>query len=292
MKSLSCTLLLFFSISLSAQPYLPVLEAEKVWNNALLICDVGGGLRVELGAQDTIDGRQYQKVDYYTCDRRVDWGHIRSSPDHAQLWFNPACEPGEVLIMDLNLRVGDRFDASHLGYVNPSELIVSRVDTVDGRKIVAFEELIPSCGIDLSLAFVEGIGPRQGFFSLGGWGGSSAMVNCVQRGDSTVYQEPVLDWFDCDEDCIRTGLDEVEWEVSSYRVYPNPTSEAVFLEGPRSGGHFEIVNVTGKVVRRGVLDQSRVEVDLWGLSRGLYLVRFYQQEEYRATPRLILVDAR
>ena len=232
MKSLSCTLLLFFSISLSAQPYLPVLEAEKVWNNALLICDVGGGLRVELGAQDTIDGRQYQKVDYYTCDRRVDWGHIRSSPDHAQLWFNPACEPGEVLIMDLNLRVGDRFDASHLGYVNPSELIVSRVDTVDGRKIVAFEELIPSCGIDLSLAFVEGIGPRQGVFSLGGWG-EVPQWSIVSNGETARYTRSPY-WIGSTATRIVSGPVWTRWsgKLAAIEFIPIPLARRSFWRDP------------------------------------------------------------
>lgn len=62
-------------------------------------------------------------------------------------------------------------------------------------------------------------------------------------------------------------------------LFPNPADDLlhVILDGSQAGTSYTIINVLGRVVQTGVLNQENNPLDLSGLSTGMYFLRIDQQ---------------
>lgn len=82
-----------------------------------------------------------------------------------------------------------------------------------------------------------------------------------------------------------------DYDESSFVLYPNPTSGVVNLELPSGAGlaSYHLGDITGKTLAKGSLSrgQERAQIDLSGLSNGVYLLTLRDDDGARITKRII-----
>jgi hypothetical protein len=72
---------------------------------------------------------------------------------------------------------------------------------------------------------------------------------------------------------VATGLTSKEaWSV---RVYPNPTSQYLFVQLPESAGisEWQILSTDGKLIKNGIINSSPAQIDVHDLLPGTYILR-------------------
>lgn len=120
--------------------------------------------------------------------------------------------------------------------------------------------------------------------SLGGElqsGNSPALTHSLGAVASEVLEDNDLrldqgTYLACDLSCsgIKTGLNDLIYEMDWIQLYPNPATSEVFVEGPSQYlARYELVAPTGQLVSSGSLAERRI--NLTPLSAGLYLLRVY-----------------
>jgi hypothetical protein len=82
-----------------------------------------------------------------------------------------------------------------------------------------------------------------------------------------------------------TSLEEVN--LSSFSVYPNPASNEVVLFSEDINADYLILDITGKKVLSGNTNAKETTVDISNLKQGVYLVKFFNNEKYIGTKKLI-----
>lgn len=82
-----------------------------------------------------------------------------------------------------------------------------------------------------------------------------------------------------------TSLDEVD--LSTFEMYPNPARNEVVLSSGDIKADYLVVDITGKKVLDGNTDGKEVSVDISSLKQGVYLVKFFTEEKYIGTKKLI-----
>lgn len=61
-------------------------------------------------------------------------------------------------------------------------------------------------------------------------------------------------------------------ENGEVSLYPNPSSDIVFIKNLNSGANFSIYNLSGSMVMTGITDSNQ-SIDISGLSKGIYLIK-------------------
>ncbi|MCS6795094.1 MAG: T9SS type A sorting domain-containing protein, partial [Raineya sp.] len=59
---------------------------------------------------------------------------------------------------------------------------------------------------------------------------------------------------------------------TSFKIYPNPTAETIFVEGNTGGYMYELQDMQGKILGKGRADSSLIRINVSGLSSGMYLL--------------------
>lgn len=76
---------------------------------------------------------------------------------------------------------------------------------------------------------------------------------------------------------VATSVVEVPKENGDLNVFPNPVSDSiiqlVYDNSLKQGSDWSIVSMTGKVILRGTIESRRQTIDLYKLSKGIYIVR-------------------
>ncbi len=72
---------------------------------------------------------------------------------------------------------------------------------------------------------------------------------------------------------IITGTRQLKNDNSYLRLLPNPASNNVMIETAISAGRFSVMDMIGRLVLQGNITTSRTEIDLQGLTAGIYLVK-------------------
>ena len=63
----------------------------------------------------------------------------------------------------------------------------------------------------------------------------------------------------------------------AWTIYPNPTSERLFLNGTKSIGEWSIFGMNGQVLQYGTTQDSNLEVSVESLTSGMYFIRFQNE---------------
>lgn len=72
---------------------------------------------------------------------------------------------------------------------------------------------------------------------------------------------------------LYLGVNDLD--ISKLTIYPNPTTDKVFIEYKESIDKVEVYSVLGQKVLDSTQNSSRVEVDLQALSSGTYMIKIY-----------------
>ena len=62
-----------------------------------------------------------------------------------------------------------------------------------------------------------------------------------------------------------------------WTIYPNPTSETLFMNGSKSIGDWTIFGTNGQVLVQGSTQDSSLEVSVENLKSGMYFLRFQNE---------------
>ncbi len=86
-----------------------------------------------------------------------------------------------------------------------------------------------------------------------------------------------------------TTSTETDQEASSYRIFPNPATEVVYLESTSEIQSIEIYNCNGKcILYKTELNTFSTQLNISGLSSGIYLVRMKIKGEKIVSSKLIV----
>lgn len=83
---------------------------------------------------------------------------------------------------------------------------------------------------------------------------------------------------------ITTDVDTIKAENVSFKIYPNPTVDKVILELDGKINEVFITDISGKQIEKITsTNQSKLEIDMGNLTRGVYLLQFNNNGKQEST---------
>lgn len=271
--------------------YIPVLYADE-YDDQLLHC-VSENYRYTKNDFILINGRKYYSNGVLYIGEDTVTGRLYS--------YDPNKDKEQVFC-DMSLSVDDTFKlVEYLSASNVEEIImiVDSVYYINGKKQIRLhfddyalgqyilpwfyderlqEEAENPCdeSLNFSLRFMEGVGPIYGpkvenWLSLRGF----TSLLCLHKDDTLHYMTNAV------AGCYQEVVGVAALPVSSFEVYPNPTSGMlnIVLETQITvGGRAVIRDVTGRVVRSLAVLDRQTSVDVSDLTPGLYILTFIDND--------------
>ena len=213
--------------------------------------------------------------------------YIRESEDRSKLYFRTSESNNEMLIMDLNLEVGDTVDTETwkwdgINYTN-SKIIVDSVYYYDGRKHIR-----TNCYISFSydyrftyydtLQFVEGVGPTFGIMYVPclmlprhEW--FMLSLTCYYRDNILEYDRVSNShpYYDC-YIFWSIGINKVD--DINVALFPNPTKDKFHITDLMNEEHtIQIISPIGAIIKTIKTLGPEIEIDLNGLPNGVYNIK-------------------
>ena len=213
--------------------------------------------------------------------------YIRESEDRSKLYFRTSESNNEMLIMDLNLEVGDTVDTETwkwdgINYTD-SKIIVDSVYYYDGRKHIR-----TNCYISFSydyrftyydtLQFVEGVGPTFGIMYVPclmlprhEW--FMLSLTCYYRNNILEYDRVSNShpYYDCNI-FWSIGINEVD--DINVALFPNPTKDKFHITDLMNEEYtIQIISPIGAVIKTIKTLGPEIEIDLNGLPNGVYNIK-------------------
>ena len=209
--------------------------------------------------------------------------YIRESDDRSKLYFRTSLSNTEILLMDLNLEVGDTVDTKTwiwdgVSY-NDTAIVVDSVYYHNDMKHIrtnyytSFKRPYTSDNIYDTLKFIEGIGPSFGITYIPSVmlavNGSyfTYTVICYYRDEISEYRKIPNEW-----SCyVRWWMNINDVDNISATIYPNPIKDKVFITNLTAEEHtIKIISQMGIVVKCITTYGSEIEIDLKELPSGVY----------------------
>jgi len=265
-------LVLFLTIGLFtiAQPYQPVIESDSTsWDIAHHELF---GIAMEKLYTNAYPDSSYSKlylIGLYPDTNYV--GKVREDTNTGKIWYCDIYNNEEILIMNLDLYVGDTFE------IEPG--IWSTVDSIfyqEEKKTIRFNL---QTSWDEPVMFIEGVGPNISlFYPVDTYDYHYAA--CKYDQDNLVYVNNNINFNGCEPKPV--GIKD-NLENSKIQIYPNPASNVLYLKLPEAWQDntlLQLYNITGKVIRLEVLSGTDHTISLLNLLSGLYLITINHKQQY------------
>lgn len=241
--------ILFFFILVHLSTYGQMLDKSKKWNDLeieMLVkkCKCSGGFEethsYSLGKDSIIKEKTYYElidsvysiVDGNLVNNRISAFEYIAELDK-KIYMIYYLDPyfSENILYDFNLSVGDTFNFPPF-YYN----IVAKIDSSEyfGKKYKTFH-------FTDSLVWIEGIGSNAGFIYQDIY---SRKLLCVSKNDTLIYKNNL------GYDCITAELiDNIKetYNINNLKIYPNPTSEKIFIESDKIINRIDLTDIYGKL---------------------------------------------
>lgn len=280
MKTLKLLVLLLFLTSIAkAQDYHPVVgEGLFQWS-----------VPIQQLFDCWIDTVFLQNVDdYYELIYKGKWfyqegesmGKIRSNENHSQLYFVAPDSEEELLIMDLNLNVGDTFYTIDL-YDQPDTLIVDSIFIKDNLKHIQFNKYTNSMlSVNCKKTFIEGVGPNWGLgktmeqYSLFGY------FICKHENGNLIYflSNSIIDNCNFISPC-NSRISNVE-NNQIISIFPNPANDFIIINisNEEQSMFYNLYNIQGELVGNDNLyDQNKINIA--HLNMGVYFLQILKDQK-------------
>ena len=199
--------------------------------------------------------------------------------DDGRLWVTYTDDPdNEVLIMDMNLEIGDKFvfDA----YNNIIGTVVE-VRHENGRKIIVFDR--PSYNwYQEPIMFIEGVGRTiMPWEQYGDW--NKNYLSCKFDGQELAYSTPNEHFRDCD--IITEGTDEFSKD-NHLDVFPNPATDILSIVTYDANCHsVEIFSLDGRLVKAQSANFDAIDIS--SLAPGLYVIKVRMKDGREYNERIV-----
>ena len=226
--------------------------------------------------EDTMNGRLYARYSTNTTD-------------------------AEYLLCDLSLSEGDTFmlqdGSAHWSLYGDRKMIVDSVGYPSGRKVVYLSlcnysnevfyssGYISSTDFNISLRFMEGVGPMYGVYpptvssekDLG-------VLLCLYKDGNLYYMTHET------LGCYQSAADVPLYPESCLQVYPNPTNNQVILEfitEEEVSGTVMVRDMVGRVCQQFSVNDKKTVLDLSALPQGVYMLTFIDQQSRIITKKIV-----
>jgi hypothetical protein len=208
----------------------------------------------------------------------------------------------EVLICDMSLNEGDTFqlfpacDIS-LSYWNAYserglKVVVDSVRYVNGKKIIYFPNIphghfyTNPTQYNISLRFIEGIGPTYGpygYFAFPGISSSLPLLLCVEKDNNQVFMMHE------DLQCLQYSTSVNDIETLKFNIYPNPASDHIFISSDNNNSEitFFICDFIGNAVGQYTFNNS-IQIPINNLSNGIYTFIFLDQQNNQTIKKIVI----
>ena len=264
-------------------------------------------------ANESIDfGGTFYKLLWYVPDSPYDNDiqefypsealYLRESPDNSRLYFKEYYGYGafrnipEILIMDLDLNVGDTLDTrgwNELVMLCRGKHSVIRIDTIyynEGRKVLRTNFIKSVWGRYPhrdTLRFIEGVGPSFGPFYAGI--GEGLSLTCYYRDGEPIYHGTMYKpdrASPCHAPYYNNGINS-DTEASA-TISPNPTHNNIDITLSAPANYkITITSSNGVVVYREEFSGVRASINLQGYPRGVYFATIASSGGKRQTAKVI-----
>ena len=167
-----------------------------------------------------------------------------------------------IMLYDFSLTKEDTFFIPNR---RDSMIIVTATDSVningEYRKRLEFS--------DWSF-WIEGLGSTSGLMF-------PALHNEIElHYELHCYQDKEIFWThpSLSGSCFTVGVKEKDQEMSSFRIFPNPALDIIFITIEKQSVYsVEIFNLSGQMVFSKAVDKKHLSIDVSGWQPGLYFVR-------------------
>lgn len=280
MKNLSLTFFFLFISTKSFAQHMPVYDADTtVFEMIVLVLDGSPSAEIYVSGDTIVNNQSYKKVwvDSEYDDSSIELvGFTRENTNEGKIWFRRIADTTENLVMDLSLEVGDTFLLNEPNVFfcnNAQELIVTSIDTVEGRKIISFDCFV-SRSIQDSLTFIEGVGSNTTIFfqifDLTEFGnlfyanGGYTLCRMLKNG-TAFYPE------DGTELCrIYSSVTDINKSVN-INISPNPTTSIINIEPFGQINSVYLYNTSGVFLLSQKNNFS--QLDISKLPKGIYFLK-------------------
>jgi len=234
---------------------------------------------------------RYRKLYPYELDSLSLGTRYRESTDHSKLWLHRGGTVPDLLLMDLNLVVGDSFlVADTLAFHAPTTVpvygMVTEIKHELGRKIVVLDTEIHLNDTSYFLEFMEGIGPNAGFGYISESfhipSSDKGALLCFHKNDSLVFHHPNAPGEDC---VLPTGGVNIEQETVANSLTAYWYKEEVLIAGIQTGGgkfyEWGLYGLSGKKIASGAFTPNKssladARISLPHVPIGLYIFQVWE----------------
>jgi len=227
----------------------------------------------KIGEDTLINGLEYHKM-YQSFTGDAPWNllnrYIRQ--DSTDKVYYKSGNEEEVLIFDFNFAVNDSFFVEYFGFECP--LVVEAIDSVtlnNGSIRKRLRVTLYGTVDNLTDYWIMGIGSTQfSSFSYGDLcaidGGTS--LACFFENDELIYPESSAG-------CFTNNIEEILDQLN-IQIYPNPVSDQLtILDQDQQLTNFELLDLTGKLIKRGPIEMVDQVVSLQNVQPGMYLLMLH-----------------
>ncbi len=261
-----------------SQDYYPIVQENNEWNVLKVFPTPGNPwdsshltMTYKFYGDTIINNQVYKKVFKSEAEIPVNWGYVGGIREEEQkVWYLSRYESEETLIYDFTLNIGDT--VTILGW---EPMVVDSITQIEingeDRKQIYFAPLVYFIE-----HWIEGIGSNFGILQSG----SSMVVGwytrflCMSEDGELIYMNP--DYSSCY--LVSTNIEEIHY--SRIQVYPNPTKDIIHIKNSENVKieSISIIDLNGQNLLE--FEKDRNELDLSGLSSGIYLLKLtYQKGE-------------
>ena len=290
---LGCSLMITLSF---AQPFLPMLEDDHVWNTDFYVDPFGGGQTGIISSENFVAGEtiinnmSYKSVYIDGIQgsclvREADGIVYRYDIDASQ----------EYIIYDFTLNIGDTFIIPQVMYESFcgaieiyngwDELTVTDKTTEfiagENRLVISFDYLSE---FNIQCKWIEGIGSSLGFDPVGDVIdiGSRYLVCFTKNGTTYFFNNATA--------CDNTTLDVPDNLKKEIVLAPNPVSDISILQFPSelNVDKLRIYDITGKLVSVEAITKDYAIINAMDYASGLYFFQVIIENKVIKTDRFIV----
>lgn len=204
------------------------------------------------------------------------FGRMRENEDHSKLFYIAPEKEEELLIMNLNLNVGDSFYMKDV-YDQPYYIYVESVFEKDGLRHIQFDKSIDAWTSLITpqpekMTFIERVGPNWGF-GLSEFACTPYYFICKHENDETVYKLNNSCITNCD--FMPTSIQEDAETVLS--VYPNPAEDYLHVTlaiSHNDSYQISVYNAQGRLMLVSENNEKEQVVNIQQFPAGLYFVQY------------------
>jgi hypothetical protein len=114
------------------------------------------------------------------------------------------------------------------------------------------------------------------------------MTHAVIRAEAFVGDlVPGQAWISVDAMGFGGTLSNDNADQISFELFPNPTKDTFHISGEVNGYQFSLFDLTGKAVKRSILNSTINSIDISELPPGLYLVELRSEGKWRGSQKLV-----